>query len=229
MSRYTITAYDSDHNELWITIGSSHIGAESCRRTDRISEVVIAYNTVKTGQIIDSETGLPIVRHRDPATGKRTQGSRRVAYFRVYDKGAIFEIYITWHGRKAGIRNYQTRRPSDTRTGQIIGCVPIHTGPRVVYTGHSYELIIGEGDPKGLRAKDNQNIDRWGDSVAHIATCHRRTKAETEGKWWGYVYVNHYTWSDFALEQATVQDVEIHLLLVAREMINLRGTDISRW
>jgi hypothetical protein len=229
MKRYTITAYDANHNELWITIGTSFVGAEACRRTDRISDVVNTYELVKTGKIIDPETGLPVIRHRDPNTGQRTQGSRYVAYFRVYDNNTIFEIHITRHGRKAGVRNYQTRRDSDTRTGQIIGYPPVHTGPRIVNTGYSYQLIIGEGDPNGLRIRGNQNIDRWGDPVVHIATCHRVTSIETEGGWWGYTYDNHYTWDHCPLERATVADVHRHLTAIAEEMIGKYGTDITRW
>ena len=229
MSRYTITAYDANHNELWIAIGSSHVGAEPRRYTDRVADVVNAYDLIRTGKIIAPETGLPVVRHRDPDTGKRTKGSRYVAYFRVYDNNAIFEIYITYNGRKAGIRNYQTRRDTDARTAQIIGCQPIHTDPRIVNTGHGHELIIGEGDPHGLRTNGFQNIDRWGDAVVHIATCHRVTNIETEGNWWGYTYENHYTWDHCPLERATVTDVHRHLTTIATEMINKYGADITRW
>lgn len=229
MKRYTITAYDANHNELWITIGTSFVGAEACRRTDRISDVVNAYDLVRTGKIIDPETGLPVVRHRDPNTGQRTQGSRYVAYFRVYDNNTIFEIYITRHGRKTGVRNYQTRRPSDVRSARILGCKPIHTGPRIVNTGYSLKLIIGEGDPNGLRTKGNKNIDRWGDPVIHMATSVKVTRAEAENHWWGYTYENHYTWDHCALQYATLADVKQHLLAVADEMIGKYGTDITRW
>lgn len=226
MSRYTITAYDTNHNQLWITIGSSHIGAEPCRRTNRVSEILIAYN-IKTGQIIDPETDRPVIRHYDPTTGQRTQSSRRIAYFRVYDKDAIFEIYITKHGRKAGIRNYETRRLSDTRAAQILGHPPIHTAPQIINTGYNIKLVIGEGDPQGLRFPGVQNADRWGDPVVHLATCHRVTKVDAG--WWGYTYENHYTWDHCPLERATIPEVHQHLMAIADETIKKYGADISRW
>lgn len=229
MARYAIHAYDANHNELWITIGSSHVDAEAHRSTDRIGDVVNTYDLVRTGKIIDPETGLPVVRRRDPNTGQRTQGARYVAYFRVYDNNTIFEIYVTRHGRKAGVRNYQTRRPGDCRAATIIGCRPIHTGPRVVNTGYNYQLIIGEGDPNGLRLRGNHNIDQWGDPVAHIATCSRVTRAESDGGWWGYTYDNHYTWVHCPLDQATIPDVHRHLNAIAEEMIDTYGADITRW
>lgn len=229
MSRYTITAYDANHKELWITTESSSVGAEPRRHTNRIADVINAYDLVKIGKIIDPETGLPIARHRHPKTGKRTKGSRHVAYFRTYDNHEILEIHITYNGRKAGIRNYQTRRDTDTRTGQIIGCPPVHTNPRIVNTDHSYELITGEGDPNGPRVKGNQNVDRWGDPVVHIATCNRVTSIETKGDWWGYTYENHYTWDHCHLECATVSDVHRHLTTIAKEMIDKYGADITRW
>lgn len=228
MQRYTIRAYDANHNELWITIGSSFVGAEPCRRTDRLADIINAYKLIKTGQIIDQGTGLPVVRRRDPVTGKRTQGRRRVAYFRVYSEEVIWEAHITKHGRQAGVRNHQARRDNDVRVALINGHPPIHTGPRVVNTGYSYELVIGEGDPHGMR-NGNRNIDRWGDPVVHIASCYRVTSAETEGSWWGYTYRNHYTWDDCPLQCATIPDVHRHLYAVAEEMLGKYGPDITRW
>lgn len=230
MKRYTIRAYDTNHNELWITIGSWFVGAEACRRTDKIKDVINAYKLIRTGNIIDPETGLPVVRTRDPHTGQRTPGSRRVAYFRVYNEGAIWEIRITVHGRKAGIRNYQTRRPSDTRSVKIIGCRPIHTGPRVVGNGHGgFDVILGEGDPHGLRTEGNRNVDKWGDPVIVLGNCHRVTLGDSEGAWWGYTYQNYYTHDHFPLQNATVSDVHRHLMAEAEEMIGKYGTDITRW
>jgi hypothetical protein len=228
--RYTITAYDTNHNELWITIGSSFVGAEACRRTDRVANVVNAYTLIRTGKIIDPETGLPVVRTRDPRTGQRTQGARRVAYFRVYDNHTIWKIHITAHGRKAGIRNYQTRRPGDTRPGQIIGYPPIHTNPRVVGNGYGgFDVILGEGDPHGLRTKGIRNVDKWGDPVIVLGNCHRVTLANSEGAWWGYTYQNYYTHDHGPLQNATVADVRRHLMSEAEEMIGKYGTDITRW
>ena len=230
MKRYTITAYDTNHNKLWITIGSSFVGAEACRRTDRIAEVVNAYTLIRTGKIIDPETGLPVVRIRDPRTGQRALGARRVAYFRVYDNHTIWEIHITAHGRKAGIRNYQTRRPGDTRPGQIIGYPPIHTNPRVVANGHGgFDLIIGEGDPNGPRTKYNPNIDKWGDPVIVLGNCRRVTLTDSDGAWWGYTYQNYYTNDHCPLQNATVADVHRHLMSEAEEMIGKHGSDITRW
>lgn len=229
MQRYTIRAYDANHNELWITVGSSFVGAESCRRTDRLADIINAYKLIKTGQIIDQETGLPVVRHRDPVTGKRTQGRRRVAYFRIYNEEVIWEAHITKHGRQAGVRNHQARRDSDDRVALISGHPPIHTGPRIVNTGYSYELVIGEGDPHGLRTKGNRNIDQWGDPVVHIATSCRVTSIETEGSWWGYTYRNHYTRDHCPLECATIPDVRRHLYAIAEEMLGKYGPDITRW
>lgn len=224
MTRYTIRAYDADHNELWITDGSY----EACRRTDNVADIIRAYKLVKTGRIIDPETGLPVVRHRGPATGRRIQGSRYVAYLRAYDEDVIWEAHITRYGRKVGVRNHQARRGGDTRAALISGHPPIHTGPRIVDTGHGYELVIGEGNPHGMRS-GNRNVDRWGDPVVHIATCYRVTSIETEGGWWGYTYSNHYTWDHCPLEYATIADMRRHLQVIAQEMIDKYGTDITRW
>jgi hypothetical protein len=231
MKRYTITAYDTNHNELWITIGSSHVGAEARLSSDNVADVEKAYR-ITTGKIIDPETGRPVVRTRDPRTGKRTQGARRIAYFRTYTDGCISEIHITRHGRNAGIRNYQTRRPSDTRTARFTSssCPPIHTGPRVVANGYGgFDLVIGEGDPHGQRSGDNHNIDRWGDPAVLIGNCHRVTLADSEGSWWGYVYQNYINWDNSPLQNATVADVHRHLIAVAEEMIDKYGADITRW
>jgi len=228
MNRHKVTAFDVDHNMLWITIGSSHVGAEARISTDRASGVVNTYRRT-TGQIIDPETGRPVVRVRDPRTGRRIQGSRRIAYFRTYTNGHIAEIYITEHGRRAGIRNHETRRDSDTRSAHILGHPPIHTGPRVVDTGHSYELVIGEGNPYGFRTMHQPNIDRWGDPVVHIATCHRVTLADSDGSWWGYTYYNYCTMDHCPLANATVADVRRHLMGEAQVLIEKHGSDITRW
>lgn len=226
MKRYAIHAYDANHNELWITIGTSFVGAEAFRRTDRIVDVANTYELVKTGKIIDPETGLPIIRQSDPNTGQRTQGSRYVAYFRTYANSTVSEIYITRHGRKVGVRNYQTRRDSDTRTTKIIGYRPIHTAPRIVNTENGYQLVVGEGNPNDL---DCGNVDQWGDHAIHIATCDRITKDDTNDRWWGYTYTNHYTWEYKPLKRATVLDVRRHLNAIAKEMITKYGTDLTRW
>jgi hypothetical protein len=230
MSKYMITAYDINHNELWISAGSSHDGAEPCIRTDRIADIITNFKILNTGKIINPETGLPVNRIRDPQTGKRNQGSRRIAYFRTYNQNSIWEIYITAHGRKAGIRNYQARRPSDMRTAQVIGCPPIKDEPRIIANGYGgFDLVIGEGDLQGLRAKGNRNIDRYGDPVVVIANCHRVTLSDTEGSWWGYTYQNYYTLDHCPLQNATSVDVRTLLMTEAKEMIEMYGSDITRW
>lgn len=228
MKRYTIRGYDANHNELWITIGTSFVGAEACRRTDSVIDIINICELVKTGKIIDPETGLPVIRHRDPVTGQRTQGSRYVAYFRIYCEEVIWEVFFTRHGRKAGVRNHEGRRDDDDRTALISGHPPIHTGPRIVNTGYGHELIIGEGDPHGTRG-GSQNIDRWGDPVVHIATCYRVTKGESDNGWWGYTYYNYYTRDNCPLDRATIADVRRHLHAIAEEMIAQRGSDIASW
>lgn len=230
--RYTITAYDVNHNQLWITIGSSFVDAEACRRTNRIADVVNAYELVKTGKIIDPETGLPVVRRRDLDTGQRTQGSRRVAYFRIYDNSTIFEIHITRHGRKAGIRNYQTRRPSDERAAQILGFPPVSTDPYldVRHNGMRLEIVFGEGDPNSFSKPGHPNTDRWGDPVYRACSASRVFAYEVEGHWHGWTfedYVNHN--NHMALVNATRADAERHLRSAAAEMVSKYEADITRW
>lgn len=227
MKRYTIKAYDTNHNELWISAGWTHDGAEPSIHTDHVSDVVNTY-ALRTGKIIDSETGLPVARLRDPQTGQRAQGSKLIAYFRAYDQDMIWEINITRHGRKAGIRNYQTRSPLDPRTGQIIGHPPIHTGIRVESNGYGGLVsIIGEGDPDGLRLSGEPYTDKWGDDVRTLGSCQRAFKIESG--WWGYTYQNHCTWELRSMENATAQDVHKHLLAEAQKLEAKYGPDFTRW
>lgn len=226
MKRYTIRAYDKNHNELWITIGTSHVGAQACRHTDQISNVLNTYYT-KTGKIIDPETGLPVIRKLDPSTGKRSQGSRRIAYFRVYDNNEIFEINITRYGREVGIRNYEARRPADRRSAGIVGHAPIHTGPRIVKTDGTYSLELGEGDPDSCKLSPGRNADRWGDPALRAASCRRITNLEAG--WWGYAFENHVTWDHYPMERATGECVKEHLLEVADELAQKFGVDFTQW
>jgi hypothetical protein len=218
--QYHITAFDRDHAHLWIdpSVASTNHDADGDLHINHIASVLATYAITKMGYLVDPETGRPV-----------TSRKRAIAYFRVYDNGRIFEIYATRHGRKAGIRNYQMRSPGDRRAANIVGHAPIHTAPRVVWTGYSYEVHIGEGDPRGLRAKGTRNVDRWGDAGIHLGTCHRVTLADTEGSWWGYTYENHYTWDHCPLQNATAADARRHLLSEAEEMIGRYGADIARW
>lgn len=228
MKRYAIHAYDANHNELWITIGTSFVGAEPCRRTDRIGDVVNAYELIKTGKIIDPETNLPVIRHRDPNTGHRTNGSRYVAYFRIYENNAISTIFITYNGRKSGVRNYQTRRDADTQTANIIGCPPMHTSPRIVKTGRAYVLAVGEGDPYNALGR-GKTVDRWGDPAICIATCTRVKAKDVDDSWWGYTCKNHRTGEHYVIEHATIADVYDHLDAIAARAVVDHGPDITRW
>lgn len=230
---YIVRAYDSNHHELWITIGSSHVGAEPCRRV-RGENLPAVYAITKTGQIIDPETGYPVIRQRNPETGRKSQGRRRVAYFRTYavTHGAetIAEIHITKHGRQTGIRNYQTRRPDDERAEhapRITGWPPIHTGPRIESTGTgSYRLVIGEGDVDCLCGTSRS--DQWGDTAVVIATCHKILRRET-GHWWGFAYHNRVTGDHCPMEEATGSIVRKHLEAIGQETISERGDDPARW
>jgi len=228
MKRYTIEAYDTNRNQLWISAGWTHSNAEPCIRTDRVADVVTSYGILHTGKIIDSESGLPVTRTRDPKTGQRTPGARRIAYFRVYDQGVIWEINITKHGRQAGIRNYQTRSALDPRVGQIIGHPPIHTGIRVESNGYGgFISIIGEGDPNGLRLSGEPYTDKWGDDVRTLGSCHRVFKIESG--WWGYAYENYCTWNHHPLQHATAPMAHQHLLSEAQALEAKYGPDFTRW
>ena len=228
MGRHMLTAYDRNNNELWIS--SDNIGEEPGIRTDYASDVINICETVKTGKIIDSRTGLPVVQHHDPETNKPAQISKRIAYFRIYDNQSIWSIYITEYGRKAGIRNYETRRPDDTESAQIIGYPPIRDS-RIEVTYHNdLDLIIGEGEAREPIIHGKQrNIDRWGDPVVLIATCNKISLEDSDYLWQGYTYVNHLTSEIYALENATRAYVRKYLKNVAREMITKYGDDITKW
>lgn len=185
---YNVRAYDQDHNELWITIGSAHIGAVPHITTDRAAHVVGTYDTLKTGKIIDSEAGLPIVRTRDPKTGRWTMGKRRIAYFRTDNDGHCFEIYITKHGRQAGIRNYQARSATDAPGVHILGHPPIHTAPRMERhpgfpTGY-YVYVVGEGNP--YACDDSSDT---GTIIAEAVRC-----THVDSGWSGWEFTEFYTY-----------------------------------
>lgn len=170
---YTVRAYDQEHNELWIAAGSAHLNAVPHITTDRVAHVVGTYETVKTGKIIDPDTGLPTIRTRDPKTGRWTKGKRRIAYFRTTNSGGYcFEIYFTKHGRQAGVRNYQARRATDAPGVRILGHQPIHTAPRMercpgFQTGY-YTYVVGEGNPYG---RDDSSDE--GTIIAEAVRCTR--------------------------------------------------------
>jgi len=124
-SMYTVHAYDKNDRELWISAGEAHIGAEPHIIAIMTEKVRLTY-TLRTGRIVDERTHRPVVRRRNQLTGKRTTGSRRIAYFRSYVSSdssgdTIMEIYVTKYGREAGVRDHQTRRENDVRTAPILG------------------------------------------------------------------------------------------------------------
>lgn len=228
MGRYTVHAYDRNHNELWISIGSAHEGATPYVTSDNQADVRTVLRMDKMGCIIDLTTGKPQP-HTTLPNGKRSVGKRAIAYFRITDNGTIWKIRMTHAGRKAGIRNYQTRRPEDTYPAPITGGMPITT-PRIetTYAGNTV-LVIGEGDPEGERLSGEKYIDRDGDDVRTIGTIRRITKAES-GSWWGYALEDHVNHNNhFAMPNVTKQDAIKALINLGNEYLVRYGADFTAW
>lgn len=163
---YTITAYDKNHNRLLLDPNTA-VNTDGDIHTEWSGRIVFICASRKTANV------------PDPETGQMTSRTRKIAYFRVIGSfGYCQEIYFTAYGRQAGVRNYQTRRPGDRPTTNIIGAAPIHTEPRIerhdTY-GH-WMLVVGEGNPYGN--------DLSGDFGEIIAQAIRQTRTETG--WSGY-------------------------------------------
>jgi len=142
----TVTAYDKDHNRLFIL------------DTGTTGEILKIYS-LKTAYV------------PNPDTGTCTRRTRRIAYFRTAENGYCFEIYFTRYGRQAGIRNYQARRPGDNPFLRIEGTAPIHTAPRVERHpnyGH-WVLVIGEGNPYQIDVSPDHGV-----IIAEAIRCTRR-------------------------------------------------------
>lgn len=181
-----IEAYDREHHKLWLTIGTS-----PCILLD--GEYKPSYLRKKALAI-------------DPNTNKPTDQVRKVAYFRIYQDEVLQEIHITSHGRKAGIRNYQARRPEDGSNTPITGHPALPVKPRIHPVSPTcVDALVGEGDPYSKHGMIRNNLpkaeDRHGDLGIRLATAVRLTKRETNS-WSGWLVKDLETGDVAALEGA---------------------------
>lgn len=162
---FTISAYDKNHN--FLTLDTSTDSGIQCESMERVSDTY--HQRTANAQ--------------DPETGETTSQRRRIAYFRTAEDEHTFEIYVTGYGRRAGVRNYQVRRPGDRDSVIIIGIKPVLTEPRIERhpTTGELVLVVGEGNPY---AKDDN------DHGICIATAVRATKKYNI--WSGYKILSLY-------------------------------------
>jgi hypothetical protein len=170
---YTIRAYDRNHNQLWIGSRAVVNANDVAHVETRTAKGIINTYELKRGLIIDPETGKPLrigtLRTGNSAIGKTH--SRSIAYFRTCENGRVFEIYITKSGRNFGIRNYQTRSAADGKC-HIVGAAPV-PGPYILKVNvEKYCVVIGEGDPNGLRGSDWMH-DKHEDTAITVAECYK--------------------------------------------------------
>jgi hypothetical protein len=219
---YEVHAFDKTGLELWIEPGTSHQGAMPHRIADSRAYVQTIIGVSKLGRIIDQSTGKPIDRKRNPETGRWSQASKRVAYFRVVDQFDGHEIYFTKHGRETGVRNYKAYETGYAGSALIGGCPPIHTEPRIDETGYSLRLVVGEGNPDDM-ITGTDHVDRHGDQAYVIAQAHRVTLAESDGSWSGWSVQDIHGRSHFPIEGATVEDVREQLRIIRDEFVAAGG------
>lgn len=199
ITKITITAYDKNHERLLLDTTTA-TNADGDLHPNTYGKILDVYAHRTTANVPNDETGA------------WTQKTRRIAYFRTSERGHLREIYITKYGRRAGVRNYQTRRPHDAPSVRIEGAEPIHTAPRIERHPFFDQLVIvvGEGDP--------YRIDRSADTGLIIAEATRHTRRDHG--WSGYTIREIYG-PDRVLPDATVSTARAALHEAAVRYLNI--------